>query len=291
MKAVGPGAKPGAGANAIVVGTDFSPAARNAVARAALIARETDATLHVVHALAPLPLAIVREFLGEGAARPGPAIDEVVSELRTQGVSTRAHEVRGPAAAALGRIARDVRAALVVVGARGRNLPDAFVGSTAERTCASARLPVLLVRRRSSGRAYRNAVIAVDLDSNLRKAFAATRLVAPRAATCVLHAYPTPFESGLVLGGANLASLQIYRAQARREAREALGAVLAEARIDPTSTLPLPSDPRVVIDGVARDRRDALVVLDRGRSRVLSRALGSVGRWVIAHGTTDVLLI
>ena len=48
---------------AIVVGTDLTPISAHAVARAAAIAHEHGAALHVVHATSRLPRALARRFL------------------------------------------------------------------------------------------------------------------------------------------------------------------------------------------------------------------------------------
>lgn len=214
---------------AILVGTDFSASAGNAVVRAIAIARANRAALHVLHASARLPRALVRTFLGGGEEPTERArLDRILSQARAAGVGAHAHYVERSPSSALRAKARELSAALIVVGARGRTLPDALMGSTAERISAFARVPVLLVRR-PSNRPYRAVLIAVDVDSDVGGAVAAAALVAPQAHVAAVHAYEGPYETALLLHGANAASIQAYRRQTRREAHAALSPRIAEA--------------------------------------------------------------
>jgi nucleotide-binding universal stress UspA family protein len=182
---------------------------------------------------------------------------------------------------------RELGPALVVVGARGRATRDAFVGSTAERLAIFARSPVLLVRRPAT-RLYRDVVIAADVDSSLAAGVAAANFVAPNARRTVVHAYEGPFEYRLMLDGAGPADMRIYRAQTRREARSKMSKVFADAGVDEALL-------RLQHGSAARVLRcvepNALLVINRHRSLSRHMLLGSTTRFVIAHGSSDVLLV
>jgi len=176
---------------------------------------------------------------------------------------------------------------LVVVGARGRSVHDAFVGSTAERLAIFGQRPVLLVRRHAT-REYRDVVIAADVESTLAEAAAAAKLVAPYARRSVVHAYEGPFEYRLRLDGAGAADMRMYRAQARRHARAEMLRVLRDAGVDETLLqLQHGSAPRVL----QRVDDSALLVINRRRSLARHILLGSTTRYVIAHGGSDVLIV
>lgn len=274
-------------ATAIVVGTDFSPASGDAIARATEIARRTGATLHLVHATRRLPAALARAFGVTDERTTSRMLDGFVAEVRKTGARARGHLLRGGAVEALRAQCRALGAALVVVGARGRTVPDAAIGSTAERVASGARCPVLLVRRKV-GRPYRDVVIAADRGSNVAAALAAARLVADGARVRVLHAYAPPFETTLALQGATAADLQAYRRQARQEALRAMTEAVVGAGLDPSCLVLQHGDARRVLTGV---ERMTLLVVDRGRSVAEHALLGSVTRWVVAYGTSDVVLV
>lgn len=272
---------------AIVVGTDFSSACADALARAADIARETNAALHVVHASRRLPKALARTLGIRDERFVTRALTELGSQLGGRGRRVHTHHVHGGAARALGSTCREVHAGLVVVGTRGRTVPNATIGSTAERIVSTERTPVLLVRRKSHER-YREVVIAADVDTNVGPAAAAARLAAPGARVSLLHAFATPYESSLVLQGSGAADLRIYRTQARQAAREAMKQLLVQSGLSDTSLALQHGDARRVLGNV--DAK-ALLVIVRGRSLLRHAFLGSVSRWIIAYGKSDVLLV
>ena len=274
-------------AAAIVVGTDFSSASADAMARATDIARETGATLHVVHASRRLPAVIARAAGIEDESAVARTLDGFAAELRAAGARARTHHVRGGAMAALRKTSREVGASLVVVGARGRTVPDATIGSTAERIAATGGAPVLLVRRKVTG-PYRDVVLAADAQTDLAASAKAARLVAPDARLSVLHGYAAPFEPTLRLQGVGTATILSYRRQARSEADEAIAPLVEKAGLAASSLVLRHGDARRVLLGV--DKR-ALLVIHRSRSVVRHALVGSVTRWLIAYGTSDILLV
>src|SRR5690606_28979165 len=174
-----------------VAGTDFSPGSDNAVRRAIDVLRANGAELHVVYAAPREPRAIARTFLQdthEVTRAERTELERVVAAARACGGEATPHVFLGAAVQALTRGARPVRACLGGVGARRRVMPDAVVGSTAERVATSARVPVLIVGK-PAGRPYRRAIVAADFVSNLEASVDAARFVAPTAALSVLHAF------------------------------------------------------------------------------------------------------
>jgi nucleotide-binding universal stress UspA family protein len=95
----------------IVVGTDGSERASEAVERAVMLAAACNATLHVVHAYKGTREAV------EDAARA--VADSVAERLVTAGVHVRTHAVQGDPADVLLDFAYDAGADLIVVGNRG----------------------------------------------------------------------------------------------------------------------------------------------------------------------------
>jgi nucleotide-binding universal stress UspA family protein len=112
----------------IVVGTDGSPSAGQAVAHAAELAKAFDATLHLVHAYLPPTatlagsgvLPINPTDLLEGAADHGESIcSEAALEAQKICPKVERHVVPADAAEAIIGTAESVGADLIVVGNRG----------------------------------------------------------------------------------------------------------------------------------------------------------------------------
>ncbi|HVJ91530.1 MAG TPA: universal stress protein [Labilithrix sp.] len=269
----------------VVVGTDFSPSSKVAVMRAIRIAADNHARLHVVHGVGRMPAALRRRF-GIEERGSDAKLGRIVEQARASNVRATPHELALGATKALRSAARDVGAELIVVGTRGRALPDMFVGSTAERIAALSKFPVLLVRHSARG-AYREVIIAADTQGKLVAPLRAARFVSPKAELSVLHAYEAPWEASLRLNGANAHAIASYRKQACREARASVMVRMQEAGLDPKTLVLRHGDPRRILHDT---RKDALLVMQRG-SVIAHALLGSVTRSVIEHGQSDVLLL
>ena len=141
----------------ILVGTDFSRPAKQALVQAFSLARERDAgvlVLHVVHApeleelarLAEIPDRTLRDRLGrerrERLAEQIKEVDERPGEVPVEIVIDwgRPYEV-------ILKRASGARVSLIVLGTAGRSadLERALFGSTAEKVLRSAPCPVLCV--------------------------------------------------------------------------------------------------------------------------------------------------
>jgi nucleotide-binding universal stress UspA family protein len=269
----------------LIVGTDFSAASTSALARALQIAKRHGAAVHVVHAAPRIPRAIAKRFSILDDRKLRENLDGVVERLRAAGLRAHPHLTQGDPVKALTMKARALAADLVVVGARGRALPDAMLGSTAERFVALDRHRVLLVRR-PAPRSYREVLIAADAESRLEDQVAAAALFTN--VPSVLHAYEGPFESVLRSHGATSAELRHYRVAAKRETEPQMAKLVEEAGLDRERlVLRHGSAVRVLLSV----DRDSLLVLSRGRSAVQHLLFGSVTRAIVAHGESDVLLV
>ena len=264
---------------AIVVGVDFSPQSRRALDRAVDVARARHARLHLLHVTSEAES--VREAMA--------ALD---AEIRASGIPTSLDVSGGSLPHAMQRTARALDAELVVVGARGRVLPDAILGSSGERIASVVRRPVLVVRRAMT-RSYTRVVMAIDRGSDLKRMAAAARSVAPGVRPTLLHAYEGPFESAMRLDGTAPPEMRFYRSRVREEVRGALVGAIVEAGLDPRSLVLRHGGPWRVLeleDEENRDR-DTLFVLAPRRSVVRHLVFGSVTRWMLARGRSDVLLV
>ncbi|MGX7828660.1 universal stress protein [Actinokineospora sp. 24-640] len=142
---------------AVVVGYDGSPAARDAVRWAAAEARRTGGPLVAVFAVDPNPVApaltgpVPTEGIDEEQLRA--AASSIMAELE-QVLREKAGDVAvdtriplGPPVPGLLKVAAEVDAGVVVVGATGHNaVARAVLGSTTAALLRTARLPVVVAR-------------------------------------------------------------------------------------------------------------------------------------------------
>jgi nucleotide-binding universal stress UspA family protein len=137
----------------IVVGTDGSDTAQQAVAEAVRLAKALDAKLHVVTAFAP-PRGAKIVGAPEGAAKFwGPltndvarsTIDDAAARIRASGIEVEAHMVQKAPADALLDVAKEVDASLIVVGSQGMSGARRILGSVPNKVSHEAACNVLIV--------------------------------------------------------------------------------------------------------------------------------------------------
>jgi nucleotide-binding universal stress UspA family protein len=144
--------------SAIVVGTDGSETAGEAVRQAAELARLLGAHVHLVCAYEPAPSLATRE-LGEGAPEPvewalGPpreAVDATLNKaaevFAQAGVAVELYARRGDAADAILDVAEERGADLIIVGSRGTTGTSRFLlGSVPNKISHHAPCAVLIIR-------------------------------------------------------------------------------------------------------------------------------------------------
>ncbi len=138
----------------IVVGTDCSPTADNAVAKAAELAKAVGATVHVVSAYSEPAGSLVASGVGQ-ATPPSWAASEVedrqgrlnatAEHLRSMGINALARVERGDATTTLVAVAQEVEADLIVVGDRGLKGLRGLLGSVPSSVTRRAPIDVLVV--------------------------------------------------------------------------------------------------------------------------------------------------
>jgi nucleotide-binding universal stress UspA family protein len=148
---------------AIVVGTDGSEPAREAVRQAAELARILGAQAHLVCAYEPAPSVARREIDGEppGAVEwalgpPRETVDATLADaaavFRAAGVPVEMYARRGDAADAILDVAEERGADLIIVGNRGTSGPSRFLlGTVPDKISHHAPCAVLIIRTPQTG--------------------------------------------------------------------------------------------------------------------------------------------
>ncbi|HEY1356696.1 MAG TPA: universal stress protein [Thermoleophilaceae bacterium] len=136
----------------IVVGTDGSGTASEAVRRAAELASDWGAALHLVSAHTPHK-AKVAAGTGQEAAQAvadpdykvDAILDKAVDLAKSGGIEPKLHAPRGDPADALIRVAQEQGADLIVVGNRGMTGARRLLGSVPNKVTHHAPCSVLVV--------------------------------------------------------------------------------------------------------------------------------------------------
>ena len=141
----------------LLVPTDFSDSARQALTYGLSFAREYKAELLLLHVveivpvgyasdLFPVPMATVFQELS-GYARS--ELSKLAALAHERGLVTRELVAQGKPSAEIVRVAREETVDMIVLGTHGRGMLDkALFGSTTERVVRRAPCPVLTCRLR-----------------------------------------------------------------------------------------------------------------------------------------------
>jgi nucleotide-binding universal stress UspA family protein len=141
----------------IVVGTDGSETAAEAVRQAIELAKATGATLDIVSAFEPVPQSRLREEAGEIpgdiAYAVGPRedvngiVEAAAGTAKQGGVEAQTHVREGDPADAILDVAEEVKADLVAVGNKGMTGARRFLlGSVPNKISHHAPCSVLIIR-------------------------------------------------------------------------------------------------------------------------------------------------
>lgn len=282
----------------LVVATDFSPAADNALARAGALAQKLGARLSLLHVIEPLPVASAWGDPGAGAWLGLEALIAAgEAELRRQ---LERHAGSAAAAAVpicrmglprrdLGRLARELEADLLVLGARSeRRLGDRLLGSTAQASVHHAGLPVLVLRR-PAGAPWSRVLAASDGSAAAHAAIGLAEALAEGSEARLLRVHPPLPEATLSLMQA--AQAQLDALELRNE-REAAALAEAEAKAYPAWQGEFRRGEVIgtVLGEIEQRAIDLVALGTRGHGPWIGGLLGSLGQAVLARATCDVLL-
>jgi nucleotide-binding universal stress UspA family protein len=286
----------------VMAATDFSPPSRHAAQRAAMIAKEANAVLDLVHVFNLDPLAKLRRLVSSiSETLQTQMIEDVQAKAarqaealrQHQGIDAGVHVVTGPLLAGLGAQAQTLGADLVVLGARGESfMRHMLLGSTAARMLSTTRHPMLIVKHAARER-YRKLLVPVDFSASSLPALRIAHAVAPAAEIVLLNAFEVPFEGQLRYANVDDLVIQEYRAAARQDAlqrmhalRDAAGLAAGSARI-----LLLHGDAsRRIIEQEQEIDCDLIVMGRHGESALEHFLIGSVTRHVLEESQSDVLV-
>ena len=290
------------GIQAILAATDFSPHAEQAVARAALLAQQHKATLHLLHVLPAIswkmfgqmlsehPLVTEKQLYKAANAR----LSDVADACRKRyAIPVQFHIEVGRPHEHIANYARLHAINLTVLGSHADNFArDLFIGSTALRFLHEGTHPALIAKTLPHA-PYRTVLVAVDFSDISRTAIDSAARIAPGAVIHALHVYDVLFESKMRYAGVDERVIQQYRDAADAEASRMMGEFLLEpgrhGAILPIVRHGYP--PRVILDEADTLHADLIIMGKHNRPGLNELFLGSVTEAVLYGLDRDLLVV
>ena len=287
----------------IIATTDFSAAAERAVQRAALIAKQRNAELHLMHVVHPLDLYTSTE-LSFGYQKH---FGHMLQELSKDQLNTLAAKLQkdfdisaqiatriGLAHTEIASYAASKANCLIVAGAHGESentLLNLLLGSTATRLLRAANCPVLIVRN-VNDEPYQQVIAAVDFSSGSAEVPTLARIAAPEAHIELLHIFELVQEARMRRIGLNDARLHKYHNDALIEVGKNLDQILTGQHDNRMTHNIVTGYPATEICARATQLPADLIVIGRhGMSGMQEWLLGSVSKNVSQAATCDVLVV
>jgi nucleotide-binding universal stress UspA family protein len=287
----------------IVVGVDFTPSSRAALAEALRIAALDGAPVRVVHVIDSLVILDMQEAI---PGTPPDLADRLVADVRDEwrrfaagipGADAAEFDavVDGRVHALLKRV-RDTGASLLVLGAYGERQANVGVGTLASACVRKSTADVLLVRDTHAG-PFRRVVVGIDFSpTSLRAAEQAARFAArDRADLVALHLFTPPWRRLHYRAPTPEAAphfQQQYRDALLRRLRAFVEPVAVPGAPAPSCELVEAQDRRAsLVDQARRLDADLLVVGTRGRTNLRYLLLGSTAERALLESTSSVLAV
>lgn len=284
----------------IIAATDLSDEAQYAVERAAIVAKEQQARMNLLHIISDSALQDLRRLFRAPAEVEAKLIDDARGMLRDLAASIgQKTGMEASADVKTGQVLAEILSAsesadLVVVGAHGATpLRDLMLGSTAERLLRTCKRPMLVAKRLPHA-GYEQVIVGVDFSPYSAPALNMARRIAPGARIAIVHAFRVPFEARLRIAGAADDTIQRYCEEQRQDAVMRIRDLIRESKDDAyrISFAVEHGDPSRVILGKEEELSADLIVIGKhGQSQVEALLLGSVTRHVLTGSKCDVLVV
>jgi nucleotide-binding universal stress UspA family protein len=285
----------------ILVPTDFSEHAQQALETAVSLAKPFGATIHLLHVVqlpvvpmmpeaAPVVPVTFWQELREHAQRN---LEKQKAKLESAGVRCELEVIEDVPGFAISAAAERAKADLIVMGSRGlTGLKHALLGSVAERTVRAAPCPVLTVKH-GGALQLRKIVVAMDFSPPAHRALELAQLLAKSAGPAhviLVHAYYIPVELEQYLIQRGKAIPDVLSPEATKD----LEAILTQLQGAGFSCeyVAATGAPETVIVDVAKDKKADLIVLGTHGRRGLSHLfMGSVAESVVRHTDLPVVTV
>ncbi len=289
----------------VLLATDFSSHAEDAVQMVKGLPLPAGSAVRLVHVIEPFPevtafAPVVMTEIGEAADQQLRAeLEKTAATLRSPGRDVETALVLGRTADVIVEEAERSKADLIVMGSRGRRaIRSALLGSVSAEVVDRAPCPVLVAR----GPTLRRAILAEDgsetaaAGARLLATVPALRHLEVRVVSVVDAPFPSTF-AGSDAAMATYAAVQAYydalpelREATAKSARERTAA-LAAAGLTATSEIREGDAAAQLIEAAVDDHADCIVIGSHGRTGVARIFLGSVARAVLFNAPCSVLVV
>lgn len=279
----------------IVVASDFSAQADDALEHALGIARHTGAEIVLVHVCAVIDLDDYprsghdwAEILRDQLAGNRDRLEELRARVSGQGVEVSHMVIDDQPDQGIITAAEQLGAGLIAMGTRGHTgIERILLGSVAERVIRDSPVSVLVVRGEPPGGGYRRILVPTDFSANADRALEiACKLVASGGTVDVRHYWYTPVFGPIP--DPDRLDEESYRTTSERGAERLARCRSDDYEIKFTATGGVAK--KEILDQLDQEPYDLVLMGSHGRKGIKRLFLGSVAEATLRHANCSVLV-
>ena len=278
----------------IMVATDFSERSDRALRRAALLAKQFEADVTLVHVVDDdQPAYIVDSERQQAEALLRRLADTM---HKVDGLACDARVIISAPFVGIVQGVEDVAPDLLIIGPHRRQvLKDAFVGTTAERAIRSVSCPVLMANAPPVA-SYRHVMQTTDLSDvsgDAMRRFSSLG-IGRAAQNSVLYVYDVPALHLVRLDAPSKEEREYYQMEQCKEVARELSEFLSSTGVTNVDTVLRYQASTVaheILKSADEEKADLIVISTRGRGGLAKLVLGSVAEQVLAQSLVDVLTV
>ncbi|WP_375058298.1 universal stress protein [Zobellella sp. DQSA1] len=281
----------------LLAAIDLEPESALVVKKAAELAVQLKASLHLVHVVddaltlyEPLVEIPVRHRLKQAAETAlGAFFDALPGAVKPDGGR---HVVLGKPARALVKKAAELNADLIIVGKHHMDpMRDLFLGTTAERLLRHCDLPLLMVNTDTT-QPYQQVLAGSDFSRSSHHALQAGLWLAPQAQVRLVHVFDPPFMGFVRHDQLDVDTLMDHqRLRIEQEVKTEMAHFLADDDQSRITTEIMAGETQVCLAQAVEKHKPQLLVLGtHGRQGISRLLIGSVAMSFLSMPPCDVLV-
>jgi CPA2 family monovalent cation:H+ antiporter-2 len=287
----------------LLVATDFSALAQQAVNRGFMLAKHNAAQYAIMHVLSHDAMTQLCELMGNNATQlsqqmfneANQALTNIITDAsNNKGVKATTHVAEGVTFSEVAKYSEKIHADLVLLGAHGSGyLMRYILGSTSSRLLRKSNAHVLVVKTQPE-KQYQRILVAVDFSAISEQVVMNAKKIAPEAEIILLHVFNVPYESKMQFAGVDTNVIQHYKNKTKADALSQLHALAKSAGLTEQNYIVSVLDGDITESVVSVEQSshcDLIVMGKHGKHVTEELLLGSATKKVLAETNSDVLVI
>lgn len=275
----------------ILVATDRSAMAKEALKRAISVANKIDAQLFVIHVIEP-PFMQSPYFKQIDENEIKKALKQEIDALNPEGkVKYALFFEHGNVADAIIHRAKQVQADLLVVGSHGKdNAQSDHLGSSTLKLIQKTHIPVLVVKNEVKG-IYQKMIAPTNMSDASKESIIFANTLFTKPSRKYLYAHETFTELQSLTYHISKEQLQSLQRELELKARDTLKEFVEEVGEGEKALIHFKASVNEdLLDYIIQDKADLLVLGSKGVDNFNSFVFGSTASFLLQKSPTDVLV-